>query len=277
MQKIDSHQHFWQYDANKHNWIDDDMAVIRKDFLPADLLPVLQQNNIAGCVAVQADETEDDTNFLIRLSAENTFIKGVVGWVDIRAENLEERLHFYKAHPVVKGFRHVLQGEAPGFMLQPSFVKGIAAFKAFNFTYDLLIFAHHLNAALELVRKFPDQKFVVDHIAKPSVKTGLTKEWQVGMKALASCKNVFCKVSGMVTEAHYQQWKKEDFTPYLDVVINAFGINRLMFGSDWPVCLVAASYAQMLGIVQEYFTPFSISEQEGFFGGNAAAFYQLEY
>lgn len=275
MAKIDSHQHFWQYNAVKHDWIDDAMAVIRKDFLPADLQPILQQHTIDGCIAVQADQTEDETNFLLALQKENDFIKGIVGWVDLRAKNITERLAYYKQFNIVKGFRHVLQGEAPEFMLQQNFVNGIAALKAFDFTYDILIFPNHLPAAITLVKKFPEQKFVIDHIAKPYIKAGLIGEWKHAMKNIAQYPNVNCKISGMVTEADYQLWKPEDFAPYLNVVVDAFGTNRIMFGSDWPVCLAAASYTAMMDIVKDYFSSFSDTEQNNFFGNNAAAFYKL--
>jgi L-fuconolactonase len=275
MQKIDSHQHFWQYNTVKHDWIDDAMAVIRKDFLPADLQPILQQHTIDGCIAVQADQTEDETNFLLALQQQNDFIKGIVGWVDLRAKNITERLAYYKQFNIVKGFRHVLQGEAPEFMLQQNFVNGIAALKAFDFTYDILIFPNHLPAAIALVKKFPEQKFVIDHIAKPYIKAGLIGEWKLAMKNIAQYPNVYCKISGMVTEADFQHWKPEDFTPYLDAVVDTFGANRIMFGSDWPVCLVAASYTAMMDIVKDYFSSFSDTEQNNFFGNNASIFYNL--
>ena len=275
MERIDSHQHFWHYEAVKHDWIDDTMAVIRKDFLPADLQPVLQQNSIDGCIAVQADQTEAETDFLLSLQKETSFIKGIVGWVDLRAANIKERLAYYKQFNAVKGFRHVLQGEVPEFMLQPDFIRGIAALKEFNFTYDILIFPKHLPAAIELVKQFPDQQFAIDHIAKPYIKAGLINEWSNDMKAIAQFKNVHCKISGMVTEVDYKLWKKEDFTPYLDAVVNAFGTKRIMYGSDWPVCLVAASYTEMMNIVKEYFSSFTTTEQDNFFGNNAGTFYMV--
>ena len=272
---IDAHQHFWHYHPVTHNWINEDMAVIRKDFLPADLAPVLRENNINGCVAVQADESEKETDFLIQLANEHPFIKGVVGWVDLRAANIRERLVHYRQYPVVKGFRHILQGEEPGFMLQPGFLRGIAALKEFGFTYDILIYPKHLTAALELVKLFPGQPFVIDHMAKPFIKDGLIEEWKKGMRAIARYPNVYAKVSGMVTEADWKKWKALDFVPYLDAVTEAFGINRLLYGSDWPVCLVAASYTDMIGMVRNYFLSFSSAEQASVFGGNAANFYHL--
>ena len=274
-QAIDAHQHFWKYDPVAHSWINDEMSVIRKDFFPADLLPILQQNNIVGCVAVQADQSETETDFLIDLAANNSFIKAVVGWVDLGASNIHERLAHYQQYPVVKGFRHILQGEEPSFMLQPDFIRGIAALKEFGFTYDILIFPKHLAAAIELVKQFPEQSFVIDHIAKPFIKDGLIDEWEKGMEVIAKFPNVYCKVSGMVTEADWKNWTREDFKPYLDIVTENFGVNRLMYGSDWPVCLVAASYKKMIGIVQDYYSSFTDSEQELIMGGNAARFYRL--
>ena len=272
---IDAHQHFWKYHAATHGWIDDAMAVIRKDFLPADLEPVLLQHHIDGCIAVQADQTNEETNFLLQLAAENSFIKGIVGWVDLRAVDIKEQLNYYKQFNAVKGFRHVLQGEDPAFMLQPAFINGIAALQQYKFTYDVLVFPKHLKAVLELIKKFPNQLFVIDHIAKPYIKAGLVDDWKKDIELLASFNNVYCKISGMVTEADYQHWKQADFIPYLDVVVNAFGSKRIMFGSDWPVCLVAASYQEMLAIVKDYFASFSLTEQQDFFGNNATAFYQL--
>lgn len=275
MPVLDAHQHFWNYDPVAHSWINEEMSVIRKDFLPNDLEPVLQKNAVDGCIAVQADQTEAETDFLIHLANQHSFIKGVVGWVDLGAENIRERLQHYKQQPVLKGFRHILQGEEPAFMLQPDFLRGIAALKEFGYTYDILIFPKHLAAALELVKQFPDQPFVIDHIAKPFIKDGLIEDWKKGMQALAQFPNVYCKISGMVTEADWKNWKPEDFTPYLDAVTEAFGTNRLLYGSDWPVCLVAASYTDMIGIVRNYFLSFTAAEQEAVFGGNAAKFYQL--
>jgi len=273
---IDAHQHFWRYDVVTHEWINDEMSVIRKDFLPAQLEPVLKQNGISGCVAVQADQSEKETDFLLQLAEEHDFIKGVVGWVDLRADNIKERLDHYKAFRLLKGFRHILQGEAPEFMLQPGFINGIAALQEYRFTYDILVFPQHLKAVLELVSKFPDQPFVIDHIAKPYIKDGLITEWKKDMEQFSIFENVYCKISGMVTEADYHHWKPADFTPYLDATVNAFGTKRILYGSDWPVCLVAANYTDMLNIVKTYFASFTATEQEDFFGNNAIRFYQLE-
>jgi L-fuconolactonase len=272
---IDAHQHCWRYHPVQHAWIDDAMAAIRRDFMPADLEAVLAANGVAGCVAVQADQTEAETDFLLELASRHAFIKGVVGWVDLRSDTVEERLEYYQQFPLLKGFRHILQGEDPAFMLQPTFLRGISLLQRYGFTYDILVFPQHLPAVLELVKQFPDQPFVIDHIAKPYIKDRRIDGWKKEMQALANYPHLMCKISGMVTEADTRQWKADDFIPYLDAVTNAFGTDRLMYGSDWPVCLVAASYEQVLGIVQNYFSSFSATGQEAVFSKNAAAFYHL--
>ena len=272
---IDAHQHFWKFDPVRDNWITDEMSVIQKDFFPDDLKPVLQQNGFDGCVAVQASQSEEETDFLVTLAKQNDFIKGVVGWVDLQADDIEERLTKYKSTPV-KGFRHVLQGEPQrDLMLKPEFKRGIAALQKHGFTYDILIFPDQVKFSDELAASFPEQKFVIDHIAKPYIKRREIDEWKKDMEQIAKHGNVYCKISGMVTEADWKGWKKDDFKPYLDVVVNAFGMDRILFGSDWPVCLVAASYRQMLAIVKDYFASFPENEQEQFFGLNAIRFYNL--
>lgn len=272
---IDAHQHFWLYNAAEHAWINGEMKKIRRDFLPGDLQPLLSENDVEGCVAVQASQTENETGFLIALAAENDFIKGVVGWVDLRAENLCERLQYYQSQKVVKGFRHILQGEEPGYMLMPDFVKGISMLHEFGFTYDILVYPKHLEAALQLVTKFPRQRFVIDHIAKPDIRRQRVDNWEKGIRAMAQHPNVYCKISGMVTEADWHTWEAADLHPYLNVVTEAFGVNRLMYGSDWPVCLVAASYQQMIAPVRAYYATFSTAEQEKIFRANAVSFYHL--
>ncbi len=275
--KIDSHQHFWKFDPVRDSWITDDMSVIQKDFLPEDLQPVLLQNNIDGCVAVQACQSEEETNFLISLAEKNDFIKGVVGWVDLQKENVTERLSSFSKFKKLKGFRHVLQGETDRqLMLRPNFERGITALKEFDFTYDILIFADQLKFIPEFAEAFPDQKFVIDHLAKPNIKEQKIDDWRKDMMAFSSYKNLYCKISGMVTEADWKGWTKKDFAPYLDTIVEVFGMDRIMFGSDWPVCLVAASYKEMLDIVKDYFSSFSLNEQDKFFGGNAIEFYNLK-
>ena len=276
MKRIDAHQHFWQFDPVRDSWITEDMSVIRRDFLPADLEPVLNSNDFDGCVLVQADQSEAHNNFMLQLADDYDFIKGIVGWVDLQAENVEERLQFYSQYKTMKGFRHVLQGEEDRqLMLRPAFMRGIGLLNQYGFAYDILIFPDQLQFIPELVKALPDQRFVIDHIAKPGIKQQEIAAWATDIKAVAQYQNVWCKVSGMVTEADWKQWKKEDFTPYLDVVTEAFGAKRIMYGSDWPVCQVAASYEKMLEIVQEYYASFSREEQALIFGGNATRFYHL--
>lgn len=274
--RVDAHQHFWRFDPVRDSWITDDMSVIKKDFLPEDLQPLLAENGFDGCVAVQADQSEEQTEFLIGLAEQNQFIKGVVGWVNLQAGNIEDRLRHFSQFKVVKGFRHVLQGEPQrDLMLSSDFVRGIGALKAFDFTYDILIFPDQLIYAKNLAAQFPEQRFVIDHLAKPFIKKGEIKEWTLDIEAIAKLPNVHCKLSGMVTEADWKHWNRGDFSPYMDVIVENFGTGRIMFGSDWPVCLVAATYREVVDIVAYYFSRFSADEQQKVFGGNATQFYKL--
>lgn len=273
---IDSHQHFWNYEPLKHAWIDDDMATIRKDFLPSDLEIVYAENGIDGCVAVQADQTPAETDFLLKLASEHNFIKGVVGWVDLRSNTVEATLESYSHSKKLKGFRHVVQGEVDhNFLLRPQFIMGTSLLKKFDFTYDILIFPHQLGATLEFVKQFPNQKFVIDHIAKPYIKDGFFDGWAVLMKEVAKHENVSCKLSGMITEADYKSWSPEQIKPYMELVLDAFGPERLLFGSDWPVCLVAGNYSKVKKLVTHFISTLSSSEQAKIMGGNAINFYNL--
>ncbi|MFY8128135.1 MAG: amidohydrolase family protein [Chitinophagaceae bacterium] len=272
---LDAHQHFWHYHSSTHGWINDEMSTIRKDFLPKHLLPVYQQNNVDGCVAVQADQTLDETYFLLQLAQQHEFIKGVVGWIDLQADNIDAELEHLQNFSKLKGFRHILQGESPSFMLQPKFLNGISTLKNFNYTYDILIYPHQLSAANELVKLNPEIKFVIDHLAKPYIKNGLIDDWAKQIKQIANYSNVYCKISGLVTEADFANWQPEIFNPYLDVVVAAFGTKRLMFGSDWPVCLVAANYESVLQIVKNYINKLSTHEQADILYNNAVNFYNL--
>lgn len=276
MKKIDAHQHFWKFDPVRDSWITDDMPAIQKDFMPQDILPLLQEHGFTGTIVVQSNQSEEENVFQLKNAAEHDFIKGVVGWVDLQAENVEDRLAHYAQFSKMKGFRHVLQGETDrALMLKPSFKKGINLLSKYNFTYDILIFPDQLEYAAELVKEFPDQMFVIDHIAKPGIKNKKIAGWKEDIQNIAEAENVYCKISGMVTEADLENWKKEDIKPYIDIVAEAFGTNRIMYGSDWPVCLLAASYDSVLDIVKEYFASFSKNEQDNFFGKNAFTFYNL--
>ena len=276
MQVVDSHQHFWNYNPVRDSWITEDMQVIRRDFLPENLLPELRANGIDACVAVQADQSEEQNNFLLEHADTHDFIQGVVGWIDFESLHVEERLAHYSRYKKMKGFRHVLQGEPQrDFMLRKDFKRGIGLLRQFNFTYDLLVFTDQLRYTTEFVAAFPDQPFVLDHIAKPNIKEHKIGQWEKDIKALAKHENVLCKISGLVTEADWQNWKYADIAPYLDVVVEAFGVKRIMYGSDWPVCLVAGSYEKVFGLVKKYFSSFTPDEQALFFHANATKFYRL--
>jgi len=275
MEKVDAHQHFWKFDPLRDNWITEDMEVIRHDFLPHDLKPLLDANGINSCVAVQADQSENETNFLLSLAAENKFIKGVVGWIDLCADTIHERLEHYSQFPKLKGFRHILQAEPIEFILKPEFRRGISALQLYGFTYDILIYPQHLPVIPDLIRGGNEQKFILDHLAKPNIKNGTSATWAADLKKLASHKNVFCKLSGMVTEADHRTWTKEDIYPYMDKALEFFGPERLLFGSDWPVCRLAASYGQVCDLMNDYLGKLTLHEQELIWGKNAALFYKL--
>lgn len=275
MEKVDAHQHFWNFDPLRDSWITEDMEVIRHDFLPHDLKPLMDANGVNSCIAVQADQSENETDFLLSLAAENEFIKGVVGWIDLCADTIHERLEHYSQFPKLKGFRHILQAEPIEFILKPEFQRGITALQVYGFTYDILIYPQHLSVIPDLIRGGNEQKFILDHLAKPNIKNGTSTTWATDLKQLASYKNIFCKLSGMVTEADHRTWKKEDIFPYMDKVLELFGPERLLFGTDWPVCRLAASYGQVCDLMNDYLERLTIHEQELIWGKNAALFYQL--
>lgn len=275
MMRIDSHQHFWRYEPAQYPWIRPDWP-LRRDFLPRDLAPLLRTAKVDGCVAVQARQSLEETRCLLGLAAEHSFIKGVVGWVDLRSENLTEQLTAFAHDPRFVGVRHVVQDEPDNnFLLRPEVVRGIAELQFFDLAYDLLIYPHQLPAAIQLVRKFPRQRFVLDHMAKPYIKRQQLWPWAGHIRELAQCPHVFCKVSGLVTEADWIGWKKADFTPYLDVVLEAFTPRKIMYGSDWPVCLLSAAYQRVHDLVAKHCQKLSPAEQARVFGGTAVEFYRL--
>lgn len=274
--RIDSHQHFWKFDPVRDSWINDEMSLIQKDFLPADLQSILHKHRLDGCITVQSDQSLEENRFQLQLGKAHSFIKGIVGWVDLRSDELEAQLEPLKGEPLMKGFRHVLQGEARrDLMLDTGFMRGIKTIGKAGYTYDVLIFADQLKYLPAFLQAFPDQVFVLDHIAKPPIAAGSMKEWAEGIKSLKPFPNLYCKISGMVTEASWNNWQYEHFEPYIDIVTEAFGIDRLMFGSDWPVCNVAGGYDRMISIPQQYFYKFSKDEQAKFWGGNATRAYRL--
>ncbi len=276
MNRIDAHQHFWRYHPVRDAWITDDMAVIQRDFLPSDLKPVLDTNNVSGCVAVQADQSEAETLFLLELADQNPFIEGVVGWVDLQAADVVERLAYFSHYPKLKGVRHIVQGEDDRrFLLRPAFLSGIEALATHGYTYDILVKPHQLDATLEFINCFPDQPFVIDHLAKPYIKAGLRQPWATQLEAIASHDHVYCKLSGMVTEADWNGWEPSDFRYYTQHILEVFGPRRVMFGSDWPVCMVAAAYREVVGLVEQAIAHLTPDEQGLIWHKNATNFYGL--
>lgn len=274
--RIDAHQHFWRYDTDEYGWIDDSMASLRRDFLPADLKPEMDRAGFDACIAVQARQTLEESNWLLSLAEANSFVAGVIGWVDLQANNVQDQLAELANNPKLLGVRHIVQGEPDDrFLLQPEFLRGIAALEEFNLTYDILIYTRHLPVAIEFVQRFPRQRFVLDHLAKPLIKTHTKQPWDSHIAELARFPNVFCKLSGMVTEADWSAWKPEHFTPHLDVALNAFGPERLMIGSDWPVCKLAASYSQVMGLVINFLDRYPREARESILGGTAQRFWRL--
>jgi L-fuconolactonase len=274
--KIDAHQHYWNYSVEDYGWIGDNMSVLKQDFLPVNLAPVLVDAGFDGTVAVQARQIYDETKWLLKLSDQSSIIKAVVGWVELCSENVRDQLRECSSHPRLRGVRHVLHDEPDdAFGLREDFVRGLAMLEEFNLAYDLLVFPKHLPLCCKIVEKFPNQVFVLDHIAKPLIKEGAMEPWEAGIRRLAQHPNVSCKVSGMVTEADWSGWKPEDFKPYLDVVFDCFGVDRLMIGSDWPVCTVSAPYANVMDIVCNYIGQLSPEQQAAVLGENARRIYQI--
>jgi L-fuconolactonase len=274
--RIDSHQHFWKYNPAHQVWMTDEMAVLRRDYLPAELEPQLKAIQFDGTIAVQARQMVEETEWLLELSDQHDFIKGVVGWVDLRSPRFRAQLERYAKHPKLVGVRHVVHDEPDdGFMLLPEFRRGLAQLREFGLTYDLLLFPKHLPVAARLVAEFPDQPFVLDHIAKPGIREGQVSPWREDLDRLAEFPNVFCKLSGLVTEAKWKQWEPEDFHRYLDIVIETFGTERVMIGSDWPVCTLSGDYASTMRIVIDYAQQFSARVRDDILGGNGTRFYQI--
>jgi L-fuconolactonase len=276
LMKIDAHQHFWIYNPVRDTWIDDSMKILQKNFLPKDLEPVLKQSSIDGTIAVQADQSENETSFLLNLAEKNKWILGVVGWIDLMAPDIEKKLEHFSNNKKLKGLRHIVQAEPDdNFMLNEKFRGGISLLKNYNYTYDILIYPRQLPAAIKLTEKHYEQKFVLDHIAKPFIRKKEIEPWASGIKSLAENANVYCKISGIITEADHQNWKPQDIYPYLDIVFEAFSVDRLLFGSDWPVCLLAGSYEKVFNLVNEYTNNFPEENKEKIFGKNAISFYNI--
>ncbi|SFH23991.1 amidohydrolase family protein [Pedobacter insulae] len=272
---IDTHVHFWNFDPIRDNWITPDMEVIRRNFLPVNFKKAIESSPITGCIAVQADQSEDENHFLLSLAKEHPVINGIVGWIDLLNPDLEERLAYWQNFKLIKGWRHVLQAENEQFILHPALAKGIQALSRYNYTYDLLCVHSQLPAILKLVERLPGQPLVLDHCGKPDAKTGNLKQWSEHIAELAQHENVYCKVSGLFTEADWIHWKEADIFNCFDVVFKHFGTQRIMYGSDWPVVLLSRPYGDWFNLVQKYCAQFSKAERRMIFYDNASAFYKL--
>ncbi len=272
---IDSHVHFWKYDKKRDAWITNAMKILQQDYLPEHLALSFKRNGVDGCVAVQADQSELETHFLVELAKTHPIIKGVIGWIDLQADNVEERLQYFSQFPIIRGYRHIVQAEPVDFLLRENFQRGVGLLKQHRYTYDVLIYPHQLKPALEFVSKFPEQKLIIDHCAKPVIRDKNIEEWKGSIKQIAQCQNVYCKLSGLFTEAKWNDWSPGDFYPYLDVVFEAFGVDRLLFGSDWPVILLSGIYVQWKSLIEKYMEQFKREDREKVFGLNAVGFYDL--
>lgn len=275
--KIDAHHHFWTYNTEEFGWIDDGMARIRRDFLPADLLGEIQNAGVDGVISVQARQSLAETDWLLAMAGAHDWIKGVVGWVPLASPGVEQDLARLSRQPKLKSVRHVVQGEPDErFLARPDFNRGVSLLKSFGLAYDILIFEHQLPAAIDFVDRHPDQVFVLDHIAKPRIRDRGTTAWHSLIGELARRPRVYCKLSGLVTEADPATWTPAQLRPYAERVLEAFGPSRLMFGSDWPVCLVACGYQQWLDTVTDFISTLSQNEQARIWGGTAADAYRLK-
>lgn len=272
---LDTHVHFWEYNPVRDAWIDASMGAIRRDFAPADLIAATKGLQVEGFIAVQADPSVAETEYLLHLAAAHPEIKGVVGWLNLCSPLLGEQLDMYTLNPALKGLRHIVQAEAPGYMDRADFRRGISALDAFGLSYDILVFAPQLEEAARLVNDYPGQAFVLDHLGKPNIREGRFPEWQAGLEKLAAAPNCYCKLSGLVTEAAWNGWTPDQLRPYLETALELFGPKRLMYGSDWPVCRLAANYGQVLGLVLDFSKTLTDSEQRQILWENAHSCYRL--
>jgi len=270
---IDAHQHFWRYDPAEYGWIDDSMAALRRDFLPADAWREMVPAGVTRSVAVQARQTIEETRWLLDLADRHPFIAGVVGWVDLQSADADAQLESVVRHRALVGIRHIVQAEPDGFLDRPSFLAGIARLERTGLVYDILVYARQLTAAVTFARAFPRQTFVLDHLGKPDIRRDGYREWRRQFDQLAALPNVACKLSGLVTEADWRSWTAGQLRPYLDAALESFGPSRLMLGSDWPVCTVAATYKDVVGLVLEAIEEYSETERYCVLEGTAEKTY----
>jgi L-fuconolactonase len=273
--KIDAHQHFWKYSAPEYGWIDDQMSIIRRDFLPSDLEKEIRSVDVDGVISVQARQTLEETFWLLSMAAQNDFVKGVVGWAPLIESSIRDELDLLRRNLRLRGIRHVVQDEPDGYLLRKDFNAGVAVLREMGLTYDLLIRERQLPEAVRFVDQHPDQIFVLDHMAKPPVKENRLDPWRQMIRDLARRHNVYCKISGLVTEADFKAWTEAQLQPYLETVFEAFGPTRLIFGTDWPVCLVACPYGRWYDVVSRFAASLSLDEQASLFGLAAAHAYNL--
>lgn len=275
--RIDSHQHFWRYSPEEHAWIGPEMSALARDFLPKDLKPLLEESGFDGCIAVQAAASIQENTFLLELARKHAFIRAVVGWIDFEAADFKVLLKQYLQEPVMRGFRQFVEQEAdPDYLIRDSFLQGIAMLTAHGYTYDLLIRPRHYASTLACVAQNPNQQFVLDHMAKPAIKSGEFTAWADFIEQLSSFPNVACKLSGYATEADWKAWKPQDFEAYFRQVIGSFGKQRILYGTDWPVSTLAASYPQLKELIAPSIQDFTADEREAFYGGNACRLYKIK-
>lgn len=272
---IDTHVHFWNFDPAKDSWITGEMNAIRRNFTPNELLRIYKELHITGCIAVQANQSESENDFLLSMASQNEIIKGIVGWVDLKSKNLEERLAYWSAFKKIKGWRHVLQAENSDFILSKDFAEGIRALNKYNYTYDLLCYHNQLPDIIKLVDKATEQAYVLDHCGKPDVRSQDLKAWSQNIKMLAQNPNVYCKLSALLVEADWKNWREIEIFNCFDVIFEHFGTDRIMYGSDWPVVLLSRPYNDWFNLVAKYASKFSIQERENLFLNTASSFYQL--
>jgi L-fuconolactonase len=274
---IDAHHHLWKYNRLEYGWMDDSMSLLKQDYLPEDLEVELQAAGIGGTVVVQARQNLEETRWLLEVADKYSFIKGVVGWLDLCSPELVQQLKTFSAHPKLVGLRHVIHDEADDdFMLRPEFKTGIVYLGAYGLCYDLLLFPRHLERAKKLVNSFPRQRFVLDHLGKPLIRAGELEPWKRDITRLAVFPNVWCKLSGMVTEADRKNWTYRDLLPYMETVLEVFGPERILVGSDWPVCRLAGEYQKVMGIVPEFIASLDKTDQKKILYKNAIDVYQLK-
>lgn len=274
--RIDAHQHFWQFDPIKHGWIDESMQAIRKSFSPFDLQKEIASVGIEGTIAVQADETEKENSYLLNLSDENDFIKAIVGWIDLKAVDAIERMQYWKIHNKIKGFRCIMQGqEDSSYLTNKDFLENVKKLAPYGYTYDLLVYHKQFPSLIKFVEKLPDNRMILDHLGKPDIKNKDIKEWKANLKIIAQHPGIYCKLSGMITEADYERWTYEDLKPYLETAAEYFGVDRICFGTDWPVCLLAGSYTQVYEIIEKFSNQLTSDEKNKLLGLNTMKFYTI--